>query len=73
MKTYDFVIGNYSSALGSGYDFLTDAGRNPANRIQSPYVANESLNPAILVALLGGLSVALVGGYFFLRRRKESE
>ena len=73
MKTYDFVIGHYSSALDSGYDFLTGAGRNLANRIQSPYVANESLNPAILVALLGGLSVALVGGYFFLRRRKESE
>ena len=73
MKTYDFVISHYSSALDLGYNFLSDAGRNPANRIQSPYVASESLNPAVLVALLGGLSVALVGGYFFLRRRKESE
>ena len=76
MKTYDFVLSHYASELVGidGYEFLNGirslAG---AAKINSPYVINESLNPAILVALLGGLSVALVGGYFFIRRRKESE
>ena len=76
MKTYDFVLSHYASELVgiAGYEFLSGI-REPAGaaRVNSPYVANESLNPVILVALLGGLSVALVGGYFFLRRRKENE
>ena len=74
-EKYDYVYGKYGSAIGN--DFL---GRNPTPRsVSLGFVPFESLisdahgTPMLVIIIVSIVSVTAVGGYFFLRKRRNEK
>ena len=71
LAKYDYIVGKYGSATYA--DFL---GRNPApiNGSKITIFGNSDIssnNTILIIAIVSVLSIAGIGGYFFLRRKKE--
>lgn len=70
MKTYDFCVAYHSDVCD---EFLT-GGR----AVQSPRVSplmniiGENTNTVAIIVIISMVSVTAIGGYFFLRKRKEN-
>ena len=73
LAKYDYIVAHYS-AIGCNVFLKTEAGRGAVQVSSGRLVANSLLNNGsataiIIVSSMIGLSA--VGGYFFLRKRKE--
>ena len=68
MKTYDFCVSKYSLT-----PFL-DQGRAPGAPQISPLVniIGKNTNTVAIIVIISMVSVTAIGGYFFLRKRKEN-
>ena len=74
LSAYDYVVENY----GASYDFLgriasgkivPSGGRvNPINTI----ISGESTTAVTIVVIVSLVSLTAIGGYFFIKRRKEN-
>ena len=71
---YDYILGKYGYGTASGqyHDFM---GRTPA-RFAAPRIAlfgnsNINTNSAFIVIVVSIVSASAIGGYFFLRRKKQ--
>lgn len=74
LSAYDYVVENY----GASYDFLgriasgkivPSGGRvNPINTI----ISGESTTAITIVVIVSLVSLTAIGGYFFIKRRKEN-
>ena len=73
-EVYDYVYGHYSSVRNlSGSDFL---GRSPtivnSSNIVGIVSINESTNTIAIIVIISLVSVTAIGGFFFIRKRKEN-
>ena len=74
LAKYDWIVGHYSNCL----DFLnTDpgTGRDPVAQASGRTVLNtimQDSNTVAIIVIISVISVSAVGGYFFLRKRKEN-
>lgn len=74
LARYDYIVGKYNKGQGiTAYnDFL---GRNPSpisnSRIILNSIVNNSGNTVAIIVIISMISVTVIGGYFFLRKRKE--
>ena len=68
MKTYEICVQKHGKTA-----FMSDLvtlGRAPVNPIA--VTTNENVNTIAIVAIVSVISVSAIGGYFFLRKRKET-
>ena len=75
MARYDYIVGKYNKTMGLTTQYPDFIDRNPAprgnNRILASTVIGDSSNIAAIVIVISAISVTAIGGYFFLRKRKE--
>ena len=73
LAKYDWIVGHYSNCG----DFLnTDAGtgRDPVPEVSNRVILNNIMqngNTVAIIVVISMISVTCIGGYFFLRKRKE--
>ena len=75
LALYDFIAAKYNTRLeGEGYvsdyDFM-DRNISPAGRITSGLIIKDSSTMIPVIVIVAIVSVSAIGGYFFLRKRKE--
>ena len=74
LARYDYIVGKYNKGQGiTAYnDFL---GRNPSpignSRIISNSIVNNSVNTVAIIVVISMISITAIGGYFYLRKKKE--
>ncbi len=68
IKTYDYCVANYG--LNEFLDGVRSVGRAPVNPIA--IATSENVNTIAIVAIVSIIGVSAIGGYFFLRKRKET-
>lgn len=74
LAKYDYVVGKYLKGQGlTAYnDFL---GRDPAQiggaRVLLSNVTKENTNTVAIIVIISLVSVTAIGGYFFLKKRRE--
>jgi hypothetical protein len=79
LAVYDYVIGKKESgysAYASANDFLdrVASGKIAASRRVNPLnIVGTSTNTVAIIVIISMVSVTAIGGYFFLRKRKEQE
>ena len=72
LARYDYIVAKYKLA-----DFLNTAADRP-EVAQSPHISpliniiGEKTNTVALIVIISMVSVTAIGGYFFLRKRKEN-
>ncbi|MCQ2802599.1 MAG: hypothetical protein MJ225_02910 [Bacilli bacterium] len=71
LATYDYVVAKY----GASYDYL---GRIASGKISGSALVNplvniigENTNSVVIIVIISMISITSIGGYFFLRKRKE--
>jgi hypothetical protein len=71
---YDYVYGKYSASLTKG-DFMnrSDAGTlvTYSERVNPFNIIGNNGNTVVIIVVISMISVTCIGGYFFLRKRKE--
>ena len=67
MRTYEFVVQNHKLTA-----FMSDVRPVQANRIGLLSTSLSDTNNISIIVIVSLVSVAAVGGYFFLRKRKEN-
>ena len=70
LACYDYVVGKY----GESYDFLgrIASGKIAASsRIAPLSIINGNGNAVAIIVIISMISVTAIGGYFFIRKRKE--
>ena len=79
LAVYDYVIGkkeNGYTAYSSANDFLgrVASGKISASALVNPLVniIGENTNTVAIIVIISMVSVTAIGGYFFLRKRKEN-
>ena len=65
---YDFIVGKYGTSTLS--DFMSRTPSAPSNPMRA-YIADSS-TASMIVIITAVLGVTTVGGYFFLRKKKEN-
>ena len=73
---YDYILGKYGYGTASGkyHDFMN---RTPAQfnalkvDILSPLMESNGGSSALVIIIVSAISVTAIGGYFFLRKRKQ--
>lgn len=72
---YDYVYGKYSASLTKG-DFMnrSDAGTlvTYSARVNPFNIIGNNGNTVAIIVVISMISVTCIGGYFFLRKRKEN-
>ena len=70
-SSYDYIYGKYHTEL-SNNDFV---GRNPStsSNVLNPLTVNNGTNVAIIIVVVSTISLAALGGFFFIKRKKESK
>ena len=75
MAKYDYIIGKYNKTLGLTTDYPDFIGRNPSpvggQRIGLFGTISENTNTVAIIVIISMVSVTAIGGYFFLRKRRE--
>ena len=75
-SSYDYVYGHFAEVRSiEGADFLA---RSPAYPLTNPvitFAGQQNSNTLIIVAIVSAsvATLLLVGGYFYLRKRKEDK
>ena len=72
LARYDLVIRKYGS--GTYEDFIgrfSEGGANYNARGFATIITNESNNTIVAIVIIASVSTLAIGGYFFIRRRKE--
>ena len=64
---YDYIVGKYGTSTFS--DFMSRTPSAPSNPMRA-YIADSS-TASMIVIITAVLGVTTVGGYFFLRKKKE--
>ena len=71
---YDYVYGKYSASLTKG-DFMNRADAGTLVSYSSPRIdllgVSDNTNAIVIVVITSMLGLTAIGGYFFLRKRKE--
>ena len=72
---YDTIFKKYANYDGFGSDFADrKPGSNPASKyVTSSVFDNENTKNIVIVVSISGVSLSIVGLYFFLRKRKEDK
>jgi hypothetical protein len=77
MAKYDYIIGKYNKGLGLEDEYPDFIDRNPptigGQRIGLlPLTNSNNANTVAIIVIISLVSVTAIGGYFFLRKRKEN-
>ena len=73
LSSYNYVVGKYKSQLTDG-DFLTETGKDAIQESRPNQISIfglESGNSITIIVIISMVSMTAIGGYFFLRKRKE--
>ena len=73
---YDYIIGKYNKTLGLVDDYPDFIERNPApvgnHRIVVDSIISNSGNSVAIIIIVSVVSISAIGGYFFLRKKREN-
>ena len=76
MAKYDYIIGKYNKAQGLTTQYPDFINRNPSpignSRAILGFVNNNSANTVSIIVIISMISVTAIGGYFFLRKKREN-
>lgn len=64
---YYFIVRNH----GAGYDFMSKIASISARVENASFTSDTNSNLIIVISVVSAVSLLTIGGYFFIRRRKE--
>ena len=72
---YDYIVGKYNPTLSSTSAYKDFIGRSPEPIVSGRIVLNpfglSEGNPTAIIVIVSVIGVSALGGFFFLRKRKE--
>lgn len=74
LAVYDYIVGKYNKGMGktSEYPDFMERDPSPIGAINNALLKNVNTeNTIAIVVVISTISVSAIGGYFFIRRRKE--
>lgn len=74
LAVYDYIVGKYNKGMGktSEYPDFMERDPSPIGAINNALLKNVNTeNTIAIVVVISTISVSAIGGYFFLRKRKE--